>query len=485
MSITKCEGVTSTERLLSELCDNTFLKLWSFPNPIKDDGKELCDLLAVFENHAFIFFDRESKRFDNSDKDVFVNWTRWSKEVIAKQVKTSFGAERYLQSGRDIFLDEKLKVLFPLKFSRESLKIHRIVVAHGAKEACEQFSEANVSGSLAISYGKNLGASPFPFMVHLDSDNPVHILDSHNLKIVLSELDTFCDFTAYIEAKEKAICKLDFLSYCGEEDLLAHYFINFDSKRNEHFIGVINEQVNGLLVAEGEWEEFRKSGPYARKKASDKASYFWDELIQRTCQHALDGELMGNGDVMDGPSAIHEMAKEPRFIRRELAKHMIQAIQRFPENDEPIVRKLSGMPSIDRSKFYAFLQLKHLNIQDYDNDYRPKRQQMLDIACGAIKNKTPHLEKVVGIAIDAPKFTNRNSEDFILLPCKDWPKEIQQQYEKDNELFGFLKQESLQIQEKKFTEFPVPDSKIKKRKVGRNEKCPCGSGLKYKKCCGN
>lgn len=25
---------------------------------------------------------------------------------------------------------------------------------------------------------------------------------------------------------------------------------------------------------------------------------------------------------------------------------------------------------------------------------------------------------------------------------------------------------------------------IKKVKVGRNEKCPCGSGLKYKKCCG-
>ena len=22
------------------------------------------------------------------------------------------------------------------------------------------------------------------------------------------------------------------------------------------------------------------------------------------------------------------------------------------------------------------------------------------------------------------------------------------------------------------------------KKIGRNEKCPCGSGLKYKKCCG-
>ena len=29
-----------------------------------------------------------------------------------------------------------------------------------------------------------------------------------------------------------------------------------------------------------------------------------------------------------------------------------------------------------------------------------------------------------------------------------------------------------------------PKSKIAEKKVGRNEPCPCGSGNKYKKCCG-
>ncbi len=48
-------GVTSTEQLLAEFCEKTFLKLWSYPNPYKDDGHELCDLLAVFDNNAFIF----------------------------------------------------------------------------------------------------------------------------------------------------------------------------------------------------------------------------------------------------------------------------------------------------------------------------------------------------------------------------------------------------------------------------------------------
>lgn len=29
---------------------------------------------------------------------------------------------------------------------------------------------------------------------------------------------------------------------------------------------------------------------------------------------------------------------------------------------------------------------------------------------------------------------------------------------------------------------PVSDSKLDS-KIGRNEPCPCGSGMKYKKCC--
>jgi hypothetical protein len=61
MAIVKSSGVTPTERLLADLCEKSFLKLWSYPNPFKDDRKELCDLLAVFENHVFIFFDREGR----------------------------------------------------------------------------------------------------------------------------------------------------------------------------------------------------------------------------------------------------------------------------------------------------------------------------------------------------------------------------------------------------------------------------------------
>ncbi|MCU7848037.1 MAG: hypothetical protein KZQ89_08495 [Candidatus Thiodiazotropha sp. (ex Lucinoma kastoroae)] len=59
MTIIKSSGVTATEQMLADFCERSFLKLWSFSNPYKDDGHELCDLLAVFGEYIFIFFDRE------------------------------------------------------------------------------------------------------------------------------------------------------------------------------------------------------------------------------------------------------------------------------------------------------------------------------------------------------------------------------------------------------------------------------------------
>lgn len=69
MGVNKSDGVTESERLLARLCDQTFLKLWSYPNPYKDDGKELCDLLVIFEDVGFVFFDREKPLAAETDKD--------------------------------------------------------------------------------------------------------------------------------------------------------------------------------------------------------------------------------------------------------------------------------------------------------------------------------------------------------------------------------------------------------------------------------
>ena len=130
MRVEKSLGQTPTERYLATLCDRTFLRLWCYPNPFKAGGKELCDMLAVFEDHVFLFFDRESRRFDAVEKDVHLTWDRWKREAIDKQIRTAAGAKNYVRRYRDhIFLDAKGTIPFPLTIPAGELHIHKIIVA--------------------------------------------------------------------------------------------------------------------------------------------------------------------------------------------------------------------------------------------------------------------------------------------------------------------------------------------------------------------
>ncbi|MGA8494296.1 MAG: SEC-C domain-containing protein [Xanthobacteraceae bacterium] len=486
--ISKSQGQTPTEGLLSELCDKTFLKLWSYANPFKSDGKELCDLIAVFENHVFLFFDRESRTFDTSSKDISIIWERWKKTAIERQINTADGASRYLQRCRDdIYLDAKCTVRLPIKLADDNLVIHKFIVAHGAKDACHDFSPDNVSGSLAISYSDDDPRAPFPFLVHLRRADPIHILDSHTLSIILAELDTFYDFVTYIDAKEAAIHRYDCLSYCGEEDLLAHYFRNFDRRTKSHFIGTTKKRITGIFIEEGTWLSFVNSEPYRRKKEADVHSYLWDDLLQRTTQNALDGTLLGNSDIYNSRSAIFEMAKEPRFARRSIADRIINSIRIFPYDQEGVVRSVAFIPSFYPDKAYVFLQLRwpKSTAGDYDTVYRPRRQAALEIACGVARNKFPHLKKVIGIAIDAPKDDPINSEDFLLMDDEEWPDEQRKKYEEANKELKIFETDTLQKGIIHVKNFPDANNSATSVKIGRNARCPCGSGKKFKKCHGS
>lgn len=481
-------GVTESERLLAQFCQKSFLKLWTYPNPYKDDGKEFCDSIAVFGNDVFVFFDRRSELPISEDKDPLVLWNRWKKNVIDKQIVTAHGAERYLRAGRPLYIDGKRTKPFPLKIDPEKAVIHKIIVAHGAKEACLHSSPENIYGSLGISYTETDSVkissleAEHPFTLILDKNSPVHILDSHNLSIILGELDTVTDLLNYLNEKTKAIAHLDILTYCGEEDLLAHYYKNYDKKLKQHYIGTNNKKVNGVMISQGDWKDFVESETYWATKSANKISYMWDELIQRTCQNSLDGTIGGNADLSRGPSAIYEMVKEPRFMRREIADGMMHAIDNFP-NTNVATRKVSLMPSSDPKTAYVFLQLKLTKDMESAPDARQKRQAVLEIACGAAKNKFPKFNKIVGIGMEPPKYSESIAEDFILMPCEKWPKELQEHYKSLNAGWDFFETKSLKKREITVNEFVQFKAKST-GKIGRNEPCPCGSERKYKKCCG-
>jgi hypothetical protein len=457
--ITKSSGVTETERMLAEFCERSFLKLWSYPNPFKDskNGHELCDLLAVFGDYVFIFFDRENQIPDVPDKDPQILWDRWKKNVIDRQVKTAHGAEQYIKSGRPIFLDAKRTRSFPLAIDPQKAIIHKIVVAHGAKEACERASDQNVYGSLAISYCETNVNQTQPFIIEIDRRNPVHIFDSHNFSIVLGELDTVSDFSNYLDEKLRAVAKFDSLLYCGEEDLLGHYLLNYDEETKRHIIGTNRDNVNSVMIGEGEWNDFIKTDLYKNTKEEDRISYFWDELIQRTCQNALNGTLGGNSDILRGQSAIFEMVKEPRFVRRALADRIRRTIMNFPDDPGQFTRQVTFLPSHLPDVGYVFFQLRVSEAYRKQPEYLDKRRTLLEISCGAAKNKFPQLTKVIGIGMDAPKFAgDTNSEDFILLPCETWPDDMRTYYEEQNREWKFFGTPQLEQYNEHVTQFVPP-----------------------------
>lgn len=254
----------------------------------------------MFGDYVFIFFDRENQLPEVPEKDRQILWDRWKRNVIDRQVRTAHGAERYIRSGRPIFLDAKGASPFPLAINPKKTIIHKIVVAHGAKEACKRASDWNVYGSLAITYGETDGGPTRPFHIEIDKRNPIHVFDSHNFTIILGELDTVSDFSNYLDEKLRAIAKFDSLVYCGEEDLLGHYLLNYDKETKQHIIGTKRKDVNCVMIGEGEWHDFIETDLYKNTKNEDRISYFWDELIERACQNALNGTLSENSDILRG-----------------------------------------------------------------------------------------------------------------------------------------------------------------------------------------
>ena len=495
--IVKLKGDTPTEILLAQLCDKVFLKLWAYPNPhANHDGKppkEICDVLAIFENHVFIFSDKESELDPEEINDI--TWKKWKRAAIDASIRQVRGAERQIKNNpENIFVDKKCTQKLPIPIDKENLKIHRIIVAHGAEEACKKYSPKNIHGSLGVSYSdfvnsKTKTETIGPFTLMLNREEIVHVLDSHNLGIILTELDTVHDLLWYFEAKENAIKKYRHLTCSGEEELLANYFNNFDKKTKKHYIGTKNKKINIFMIADGLWQEFTESEDYQRKKEADKASYLWDALLQKALQNALDGTLKSDGDVFKDETALIDMAKEPRFVRKSISEAMFKAGASFPSDTNKMNRHLGCYPSFYSDIRYVVLIISRLPAMDYIIDHLPVRRELLKIACGMAKNKFPHLKKVIGIAIDPPKTNYPTSESFLLMDVENWTKEQAEYYEKENREIGINFFESDELKESWETAYNFPPApnyggeKQTKTKPQRNDPCPCGSGKKYKKCC--
>lgn len=460
--IVRSEGLTDSERYLAKLADNTFLNLWSYPNPHrsqklrgKGDGKELCDLLVVCDPHVLIFSDKQVRW---TDKPVDIAWARWARGAIQDAVKQLKGAERWINESPDrLFLDKLCEVPLPLAFPPvERRKVHRIVVARGAEGAGRKHFEGGlgtfvIRPSIKGADHFNRDAASFePFAIgDIDPSNHfVHVFDPVSLDIVMQELDTISDFTEYLDKRAAFIRSGKLIGAHGEEDLLAYYAIRVNDEGDHDFTAPEDrtwEEVGAVTIGSGHWTGYIEHPQRLAKKAADEISYAWDRLIETFTKHLLGGTsivLPGHTySLKNSEVAVRHMALQNRFIRRAHSEAILGALKKG-QNQEVFFRAMISPKGSKKCETgFFFLTLKYLPWMDAKGGYEKYRQMRafyLQSYAQALLMKHSHLERIIGIAMEPPGQNRGSSEDIIYAEQSKWTDADRRQVRKDCSSLGIM-----------------------------------------------
>ncbi len=373
-------GLTPSEKFVAALCERSFLRLWTHPNPKGKNNKELCDCLIVCGLHIVIISVKECAYKDTGDK---TGWKRWEKAAIEKSASQIWGAERWLQTVDQVVRHDGRRITLPAKAER---KYHRISVSLGGR------------GFVPIKWG-DLG------------NGFIHVCDEHSVGVVFSTLDTITDFVEFLGASEALIRSGVQLLFDGGgiEDLVAFYLSN---RRSFDFSADSDDQPDEVILRDDLWKGFYKSEAYKTMQEEFKNSYIWDRLIEYYAGDLLtDGMFdMHSKKVTDNELALVTMALQPRGYRAVLA----EAFMEFLQNP--------GLKVASRAtKGYADTAFVFLIGKSSDRDYRARE---LSLRCLVIRGRLPGVTTVVGIATDRPGTSEIGySSDIVYIHIPEWTAE--------------------------------------------------------------
>ncbi len=472
-------GATQAERYLHDLCDRTFLSAWSYSNLYRDQGKaalggigkELADVLVVFEKDVIVFSDKHCAFPDTGD--IETGWARWFRRSVQKSAQQVWGAERWLRAFPErVFLDPSCTKRFPIDIpASPDVRFHRIVVAHGSSARCAAHFGAESSGSFmivpAIVGDTHLGM-PFTLGILDPGKGFVHVLDDTSLWTLLRNLDTVSDFVAYLSRKERFIQSGRLLSAAGEEDLLAHYLKTLGPDGMNDFVVPGGHDV--MVFPEGLWHEFSERPERRAQLDADKISYAWDALIQKFNGNLLAGTLVGTTHPgFEHPERmLRFMARETRTRRRMLARSLIELLEKTP-SDGTATRVIA--PSHAGDPHYVFVLVPR-RPGESDEAHRERRRKILEAYCLVTKVRFPDAQDIVGLATQSGIDKPGRSEDLLYFDARAWSPELEKEARGLHEL-GLLKR--VRMTQAKESTFPHPAAR---------QPCPCGSGRRYKNCHG-
>ena len=364
----RLKGETA-EKIVHELAAKTFLIDWCFLNPKLPDGKELCDLLIVFDDTVIIWQIKDLKLDTNG---------KYKKAEVEKNLRQLSGARRQL---------------FDLKAPIE---------IENSRRRREKFDPRIINNVFLISVLLGEGEESFSFMEEV-KNYAVHIFTKGFTQIILNELDTISDFTAYLKTKEDflRVKTRSLVMFGGEEELLAIYLMN--ERKFDRF-----STADHIMIDDGSWDHLQSKPEYKAKKKADEISYGWDSIINRAHEGSEAYERVAR-----------ELARPSRFERRYLSKTFFDAhIRAHQDNKHDLFRRIMPGDGVT----YCFL------FQD-DPEPREKRKIMLTAICWIARGKYQKNKKVLGIATEM-KIRPECSYDFVLMDLPTWTKENQENMER-------------------------------------------------------
>lgn len=476
---------TVTEGQLANLARKASLSLWSYPSPFRDqgnarggDGKEIADLLIVFGDHIVVFSDKACDF--PIVPDLRVAWGRWFRAAVLGAAKQLRGGMRWIRDfPARVFADKACSK--PLAVDLTSIKhpiFHLVAIVHDGTG--RRATLTGGSGSLVVDPGV-VGDSQPLHVGRIGAGWPlVHVWDEATFGIILGHLDTVPDLLDYLIRREELLNSGRLVIAGGEEDLLTTYLTHIDDSGSHAFPG----GTASIAVPPGEWPRFTKSPEYRAYKGANAVSYFWDDLVDRTIGHSLAGTSVVDttgGDVRVLEGGFRIMASERRVTRRNLCIALFEAL----ESHSGIEDLYRTIPWIEgHAASYVFLICPRRSGES-ESDYRHRRGVTIrirmewSVAKGLVTEKRP----IVGIAIDAGahKKSAGHSEDVVTMEIES----IDDAWRAERLSLGEQCGWGRKLVPRKYStqEYPV-DRDRTSRKTGRNEICPCGSGIKFKRCCG-
>lgn len=366
----------NAEKIAYDLAIKTFLTDWCYPNPIIKPGRELCDLLVVFDDIAIIWQIKDLKL----DSDG-----RYKKAEVDKNLRQIAGARRQL---------------FDLKTKIE---------LSNPRRGREVFNPKSIKNIYLISVLMGEGEEYYSGLEDVKGHD-VHVFTKEFTEICLNELDTISDFCKYLEAKEKFFAKRSVIVAGGEKELLATYLREGRSFKTY-------EKADKIFIDGDIWKGLLKDPRYLKKKELDKASYGWDSIINRIHEGSSQYEIVAR-----------ELARPNRFERRYLSKVFMDAYTRSHEDKSGANLFRRIMPTDGVTYCFLFMD---------DPEPRNRRKNMLFAICYYARGRFPQNKKVIGIATEK-KIRPQCSYDYVLLEKPSWTKRDEQNMQKLQKELGLF-----------------------------------------------